>query len=177
LWQTFLVRRLHAFDMSALFDALEAERDARGLGWAELMAEINVVFRGTTSIPISLGTVRGMRGKRSVTSAVVLQVLGWMRRSPESFLVGREVAVGEELPVGGPGRILRFDTRAMYEALNARRIEREMTWRQVAAELPGFSGNMLTNLAGGPLIGFPRVMMIPQWLGVPAARFVRVRGA
>jgi hypothetical protein len=32
---------------------------------------------------------------------------------------------------------------------------------------------MLTNLATGPLIGFPRVMMIPQWLGLPAANFVR----
>jgi HlyD family secretion protein len=33
----------------------------------------------------------------------------------------------------------------------------------------------LTNLATGPLIGFPRVMLIPQWLGVPAASFVRGR--
>ena len=164
--------------MSALFDALEAERGARGLGWGELMAEVNEPFRGTPSIPISVGTVRSMRDKRSVTSAVVLQVLRWLGRTPESFLVGLgEMAEdGEMLPVGGPGRILRFDTRAMYEALNARRVERGMTWRQVAAELPGFSESMLTNLAGGPLIGFPRVMMIPQWLGVSAARFVRVRG-
>jgi hypothetical protein len=32
---------------------------------------------------------------------------------------------------------------------------------------------MLANLATGPLIGFPRVMLITQWLHRPAADFVR----
>jgi hypothetical protein len=41
--------------------------------------------------------------------------------------------------------------------------------------LPGFTASMLTNLATGPLIGFPRVMLLTQWLGQPAAHFVRVR--
>jgi hypothetical protein len=50
-----------------------------------------------------------------------------------------------------------------------------MTWRQVADEMPGFTASMLTNLAKGPLIGFPRVMIITQWLGQPAAAFVRDR--
>ncbi|MGA7157881.1 MAG: hypothetical protein WBY53_13585 [Acidobacteriaceae bacterium] len=177
LWETSGVERLREFDMAALFGALEAERVGRGLSWVEMVAEVNVVFRGTPSIPVAVGTVRGMLGKRSVTSAVVLQVLGWMRRTPESFLEGAEVGDGERLPESGPGRVLRFDTRAMYEALNVRRLERGLTWRKVAAELPGFSQGMLTNLAEGPLIGFPRVMMIPQWLGVSAARFVRACGA
>jgi hypothetical protein len=35
--------------------------------------------------------------------------------------------------------------------------------------------SMLTNLAKGPLIGFPRVMTLTQWLGRPAADFVRAR--
>jgi hypothetical protein len=34
---------------------------------------------------------------------------------------------------------------------------------------------MLTNLANGPLIGFPRVMALVQWLGRPASDFVRAR--
>jgi hypothetical protein len=63
----------------------------------------------------------------------------------------------------------------MHAALNAERLRRQMTWKQVATELPGFTESMLTNLATGPLIGFPRVMSIPQWLGVPAASFVRER--
>ena len=79
------------------------------------------------------------------------------------------------MPEVGPGRILRFDTRAVYEALNVRRVEREHTWKQVAKKLPGFTESMLTNLASGPLIGFPRVMLLTQWLEKPAAGFVRVR--
>jgi hypothetical protein len=50
-----------------------------------------------------------------------------------------------------------------------------LSWAQVAAELPGFTASMLTNLAKGPLIGFPRVMLLTQWAGRPAADSVQVR--
>jgi hypothetical protein len=74
----------------------------------------------------------------AVTSAVVLQVLRWLRRTPESFLAGRDQ-------------------------------------NGVAKEMAGFTPSMLTNLPTGPLIGFPRVMVLTQWLGRPAADFVRAR--
>jgi hypothetical protein len=166
---------LRNFDMRALHAAMDQARDARGLTWAELTSEVNEVFEGTPSIPISAATIRDMLKKRSVTSAVVLQTLRWLRRTPESFLAGNAVAPrpDEILPEPGPGFILRFDTRAMHAELNAERIRRGMTWKQVARELPGFSEGMLTNLAAGPLIGFPRAMIIPQWLGRAAASFVR----
>lgn len=169
---------LRKFDMHALQAALDDARRTRGLTWAALTAEINKPFAGTPSIPISVSTLRGMASKRSVTAGVVLQVLRWLGRTAESFLVGNAAPpqASEILPEPGPGRILRFDTRAMHAALDAQRRERDMTWKQVADELPGFSGSMLTNLAQGPLIGFPRVMMITQWLGRPAASFVRVHG-
>jgi hypothetical protein len=72
-----------------------------------------------------------MTAKRSVTSAVVLQVLRWLRRTPESFLAGRNQApaAGEELPEAGPSQILRFDTAAMHAALDAKRREQGMTRR------------------------------------------------
>jgi hypothetical protein len=163
--------------MQALFDAVDAERLERGLTWAALVGEINAPFAGTSSIPISASTVRGMAKKSSVTSAVVLQALRWLRRTPESFLSGGTAGAnqGEALPEPGASRILRFDTRSMYEALDAERARLGMTWKRVAGELRGFSENMLRNLATGPLIGFPRVMMIPQWLSRSAASFVRTR--
>jgi|ERR1700677_83392 hypothetical protein len=165
------------FDMNALHATLDAERRARHLSWAELAAEINEPFRGTSSLPISITTIKNMLAKRSVTSAVVLQVLRWLGRTPESFLSGRSFApsASETLPDPGPARILRFDTLAMHAALDAERLSRGMKWKEVASELPGFTENTLTNLATGPLIGFPRVMMITQWLGLPAASFVRDR--
>ena len=166
---------LRFFDMRALQAALEEARLARGLTWNTLTGEINRAFEGTTSIPISASTLKGMARKSSVTSAVVLQVLRWLERTPESFLAGSGAAARDEekLPEPGPGRVLRFDTRAMYDALDAERARRGMKWKEVADELPGFTENTLRNLAAGPLIGFPRVMMISQWLGRPAVSFVR----
>lgn len=164
--------------MAALCASLDAARAERGLSWAELVAEINAPFKFVPSLPISLSTIRGMGGKASVTSAVVLQVLRWLGRSPESFLSGRAPAAGadasaEALPDVGPQRILRFDTKGLHSALDEARSERGLTWRQVAGELPGFKEGMLTNLATGPAIGFPRVMRIMRWLGRPAAEFAR----
>jgi hypothetical protein len=166
------------FDMKTLHSVLDAERRARRLSWTELAAQISEPFNGTSSIPISVTTIRNMQSKRSVTSAVVLQILRWLKRTPESFLSGRTSApsTAELLPAPGPSRILRFDTRALHAALNAARVEQGMTWKQVADELPGFTESMLTNLATGPLIGFPRVMLITQWLRRPAANFVRDSG-
>jgi hypothetical protein len=162
--------------MQALLDALDAARRARALTWIALTAEINKPFHGTPSIPISIGTIRSMCTKRAVTSAVVLQVLRWLGRTPESFLRGEGAVpdINEALPEPGPSRILRFDTAAIYTAINDERVRRGMTWKQLVRELPGFTENMLKNLANGPLIGFPHVMMIPQWLGCPAATFIRI---
>jgi hypothetical protein len=168
----------YEFDMGALCTALESEQAARGLSWTDVLAELNAPFAFVPSIPTSLSTIRGMGGKASVTSAVVLQVLRWLGRSPESFLKGRAVTPGldasaEALPDVGPQRILRFDTKGIHAALDEARRERGLTWKQVASELPGFKEGMLTNLATGPAIGFPRVMRITQWLGRPAAEFMR----
>jgi hypothetical protein len=168
---------MRLFDMRAFHAAVDEQRRARGLSWVELAAEVNRPFEGTSSIPISAATIRDMLKKRSVTSAVVLQVLRWLGRSPESFLSGTAslANVREALPRAEAHEILRFDTRAMYEALDEERRRRSLTWEQTAAALPGFTKSMLVNLATGPLIGFPRVMVIPQWLGRPAADFIKPR--
>jgi hypothetical protein len=171
-----MARTLKPFDMAGLAAALDAARRVSGLSWVEVTARLNRPFEGTSSIPISLDTLRTMTAKRSVTSAVVLQVLAWLGRTPESFLVGiaRNSDPSEQLPASGPGRILRFDTRAMHAALDQQRHQQDLSWKDVANELPGFSSSMLRNLAVGPLIGFPRVMFVTQWLDRPAADFVRV---
>lgn len=165
------------FDLTAFHAAVDERRCTLGLTWEEAMDQINRPFEGTTSIPISISTVRGMPNKRSVTSAVVLQILRWLGRSPESFLTGQTEAScpGGKLPLAGAGQILRFDTASLHGALDTERRRRNLTWKHAAAEMPGFTPGMLTNLAAGPLIGFPRVMVLTQWLGRPAAEFVRIR--
>lgn len=155
---------MNRFDMRALHAELDTQRRVRGLSWAQLVAEINRPFESTPSIPIDPATLRGMLKKRSVTSAVVLQVLRWLGRTPKGFLSAssRNARPDEQLPDDGLDRTLRFDTRAIYDALQQERLKRGLTWKQVADELPGFTPSMLTNLASGPLIGSPRVMFISQ---------------
>jgi hypothetical protein len=162
--------------MNRLYETLDATRRDRELTWVGLLAEINKPFERTPSIPISVSTVKGLAKKSSVTSAVVLQILRWLNRTPESFLSGKAATPldSEILPEPGCGRILRFDTCAMHAALDAERRRRELTWKEVAHELPGFTESMLTNLAKGPLIGFPRVMLLTQWVARPAVSFVRI---
>jgi hypothetical protein len=168
---------MNLFDMRAFHAEIDNQRRFRGLTWTQLAAEINRPFESTTSIPISPATIRDMLKKRSVTSAVVLQVLRWLGRTPESFLSGPMggAAADQQLPEAGLDRVLRLDTRAIYDALQYERQRRGLTWQQVSDELPGFTPGMLTNLESGPLIGFPRVMFLTQWLGRPAATFVRAR--
>jgi hypothetical protein len=110
---------------------------------------------------------------KSLSLRVVLQVLRWLGRSPESFVPGLRETPARALPDDDTGRPA-LDTRAIYLAMNDRRAARELTWRDVADELgPGFTPGMLTRLADGTGIGFPRVMRIFQWLERPAAEFTR----
>jgi hypothetical protein len=161
------------FDLVGLYAALNAEREARELSWAALMAEINTPFRHLPSRPIATSTVRSMPARPTVTSAVVLQVLRWLGRTPESFLPGTaSTARATRLPDAGTSQVLRVDTRLLFAALDERRAARGLTWKQVARDLRCGQGQ-LTNLVSGPLIGVPQLTRITQWLGEPVARFVR----
>ena len=162
------------FDIEALHAALDAQRQARGLSWQQAVREINTQFERTLARPLSPSTVTGMRGKRVIEGDGVLQMLRWLDRSPESFVPGSQESAAERLPDIGTHQILRFDTRKLYAALDAQRIERGMTWKQVANEIGGLNAAGLTRLAEGGRTGFPDVMRMTRWLGRPAASFTRI---
>lgn len=84
----------------------------------------------------------------------------------------RSDAVDARLPDVPSNKVLRFDTGKLYAALNAQRIERNMTWQHVAKEM-GLGVSTLTYLANGGRTAFPHVMRIVGWLGRPAADFMR----
>jgi hypothetical protein len=149
------------FDMSALYDAVDAQREARSLSWSDVLRELNQVFEDKPSLPFAMSTIRGIRDKRSVTSAVILQLLRWLDRSPETF-IRHAVPVSESvaLPKISTTAVLRVDTKALHAALDKTRIDRGMTWREVASQLADTQAPMLTNLAKGPLIGFPQLTRI-----------------
>jgi uncharacterized protein YfiM (DUF2279 family) len=164
------------FDVGELYDAIDAQRRARGLSWQAVAREINRGFGQTRSRPISVSTVRGLRDKTfGVEGDGVLQMLLWLDRTPESFVPGHPLAgaANAKLPRLDAERILRFDTRSIHAALDAKRRARGMSWADVAAEIGGFGAASLTRLANGGRTGFPHVMRIVAWLGEPAATFTR----
>jgi hypothetical protein len=83
-------------------------------------------------------------------------MLRWLDRTPESFVPGHD-GPAARLPEVPTGRVLRFDTAAIYSALDTRRIERKLTWIGVAREIGGCTAASLTRLAKGGRTAFPDV--------------------
>jgi hypothetical protein len=160
------------FDLQALYAALDEQRRSRGMSWAAVMREVNRF--NTEGHPIATSTITGLRSKKVVEGDGILQLLLWLGRTPESFVRGMEWdPESARLPVVGEEQVLRWDTQALYSALNAQRQARGMSWKGVAQAVGGFTPGMLTNLAKGGRTSFPGVMRIVRWLGQPAATFTR----
>jgi hypothetical protein len=161
------------FDLRALYDAIDQRRRSRRLSWTEVANEVNH-FR-TGGHPIAPSTIRGLESKAVAEGDGVLQMLLWLGRTPESFVSGVDDADAGPYRIEhpGPGRLLRWDAKALYSALNAQRQARGLTWGMVAQQVGGFTPGMLTRLANGGRVGFPGVMRIVQWLERPAAAFMR----
>jgi hypothetical protein len=162
------------FDVDALYDALNAQRLQRGLGWSQVMRQINDTYRDVDLRPVAVSTITAMREKKSLNGDGVLQMLIWLDRTPESFVPGHPSpndAANRLVPPGRTDRILRFRPAAAFWAMDERRARRGLTWSEVAAE----AGVPLTkarrdNLRGGiGLLSFPSVVRIAKWLDVPIA--------
>jgi hypothetical protein len=160
------------FELHDIYAALDAERERRAITWLQVMREINAPFAQTTSRPISRSTVVEMRTKPVAEGDGALQMLRWLRRSPESFVPG-DVS-GVQLPVLQPHQILRFDTRRLHAAIDERRRQRGLTWEQVARDMGGpIAASSLMHLSKGGRTGFPHVMWMVRWLGQPSTAFMR----
>lgn len=162
------------FDFRALYEALDEERCARQLTWTALTAEVN--RHRTDGHPLSLSTIKSLATKPDGEGDGVIQMLIWLRRTPESFVRGAvdprsDCFVNPDLT---SGKILRWDTRALYAALDESRRARSLTWVELAREIPGFTPAMLQNLNKGSRVGLRGVMRLARFLGQPAASFTRV---
>lgn len=156
------------FDVGALYAAMDAQRAERGMTWAQVSKAMGGV---------APSTITGMTAKGSVEGDGVLRMLCWLNRPPEAFVPALAASVDLRrcaLPPLNPSEELRFDTPKLYAALDAERVDRRMTWQQVASEIGGFSAGMLTRMAREGRVGFPRVMRLMRWLGRSAVEFTRV---
>ena len=169
-------------DLAALGAALDEQRSARGLSWAGVARELAGSGVGSSGrrAPVAASTIAAI-GTRSVAEGDgVLQLLLWLGRTPESFVPGHPLAWSPDtrLPAVGPGRILRWDTAAVFGALDERRTSRGLTWAAVAGEVGGgWRAGNLTGLASASRVAFPSIMRVTGWLGRPAAAFTRAADA
>jgi transcriptional regulator with XRE-family HTH domain len=68
--------------------------------------------------------------------------------------------------------MVRFDSRALYSALDAERQARGVTWTQVAVET-GVSAGTITRTRTGGRLEVDGMLAMVRWLGVPVETFVR----
>jgi hypothetical protein len=166
------------FDGFALFEALDARRQARGLSWqgvADQMWELSATLNARRhDHPISPSTITGMSRRGRTSCQHALFMLRWLARSPEDFLNGSHPTPAAPLPEPGPEFRLRWDLKALHAAMNERRGRESLTWLQLAQVL-GCSPNQLTGLRSAKFATSMTIAMrIVQWLGRPAAEFVYV---
>jgi transcriptional regulator with XRE-family HTH domain len=68
----------------------------------------------------------------------------------------------------------RFDSRALYEALDRQRTSRGLSWPEVA-EAIGVSADTIRRTQAGGRMEVDGMLAMVAWLGVPIETFVRER--
>src|SRR5262245_24614085 len=74
--------RSNDFSLAALFAALDAQRQARGLSWSQAVGEMSRQVEHVRVHPLSASTVTSLRTKAAAEGDGVLQMLLWLHRSP-----------------------------------------------------------------------------------------------
>jgi hypothetical protein len=166
----------NGFDATAFFEAIDAQRIQGGLSWRQVADQIweqsAALNRQRQDHPISPSTLTGIARRGDCTCQHALFFLRWLGRTPESFLTSPLTSNGAALPAAGPDRRLRWDLAALYEALNSRRLERQLTWVELADQLR-CTANQLTGIRTARYaIGMKLAMKIVQWLECPASTFI-----
>ena len=167
---------LPVFDCDALFRALDAQRDQRGLNWRALAGELwqqsSELNAQRTDHPLCPGAIARLPKRGAISCQYALFMLRWLRRAPEDFLTGPVVDVGDVgLPEAGPGSRLRWNLEQTHAALDEQRRERDLTWAELAQQLD-CTPSRLTGLRTARLADMDLAMRITQWLGRPAAAFI-----
>ena len=155
------------FDVDMLFDALDAQRARRGLSWSGVAREIEEHYAR-----VSVATIKGIRGKANVEGDGCLQMMLWLGQAPESFVPGLADEHRFVLKPASNG-VLRFDVQKVFRLLESKRESEGITWNEMAAQIGGFTVQMLKRFEKGGRTSFPGIMRVARWLDVPIAELTR----
>lgn len=173
------------FDAQALYRALDTQRAERGLTWPGVALELwdmssELANRRGEDHPIAAGTLTNVARRGDTSCQHALFMLRWLGRDPEDFVPGALPATRAPLPTAGRDRRLRWhlhatprrDVPGLYEALDQRRRDVELTWPALARELR-CGPSQLTGLRTARFaVRMTLAMAITQWLERPAADFI-----
>ena len=106
----------------------------------------------------------------------MLAMVRWLGCNPEEFIRGAESQSVTQTP-SETAKFLaghRFNSKTLYQALDAQRRSRKITWREVAQEIgDNISPPMLTRLARGGRIGVQVMVSAVGWLDTTVEVFTR----
>jgi hypothetical protein len=144
-------------DGTALYAALDAKRQSRGISWQQAAREVGA----------AASTLQNTRKNGPMETDGILAMVRWLECPLEDFVRGiASDSIGvPSIPSG------RFNNKALYAALDARRRERGLTWAEAAREIGGLPPSMLTRLAKGGRIGVDVMLLAVGWLGCSVDRF------
>lgn len=169
---------IREFDVRAMYAAMDAQRAALGLSWPKvaraLWDQSAVLNQRRRDHPISPATLTGIAKRGDCTCQHALFILRWLGRAPEEFLSmpPTEDRGRVTLPSAAEDRRLRWDLAAVFTSLDARRRERDLSWREVAHPLRCTEHQLTGIRTARYAIGMKLMMRIVQWLGQPAATFI-----
>ena len=156
----------HWFDRQALYAALEARRRARALSWSQVALEMGV----------AASTITATKRAGRMETGGMLAMVRWLGCVPEKFIRGSEspsfaqTTTATERFLAG----YRFNTRILYQALDAERRSRRMSWSDIAQEIGNdIAPAMLTRLAKGGRVGVDVMVSAVGWLGMTVESFTR----
>ncbi|MGE3073158.1 MAG: hypothetical protein AB7N24_03625 [Dehalococcoidia bacterium] len=145
-------------DLAALRDAVESERRRRSLAWQEVGKQLGIP------------TIRNMVESSHIQADAVVLVLQWLGRRCDEFVVrpggGSAPWAGREPLPAPPPLFARFDTILLHAALDRVRMERGMTWTEVAAEL-GTQPGVIARFTKGGRTNAQLMVAAAEWADEP----------
>ena len=156
---------------------MDAKRVARGLSWTGAAREMGQMYAELRRArpndhPLSPSTIISISERGNTTCQHALIFLQWIGRTPESFLPGAGRTIDRPLRPFGTDRRPRWHLRRLYDALNSRRRELQMTWPELA-EVLGCTPGQLTGIRRARYaVNMKLAMRIVQWLDRPSIDFI-----
>ena len=159
------------FKPKALVAALDAQRIARHMTWAEV----------AQAIAVSESAMREIADREVVETDDVLQMTRWLGLNIESFVgEAKDRVLGPEPgDHRSTGRLLHFDTRALYAAVDAARKAQGLSWQAVSEQVGSkrATAHMLMGLQKAQRIDLYTMLAIVRWLGSHTSKFTRLMDA